>query len=288
MKVRSQQVRTWKQFVAIAESLREEHWAYRGVRNEKRANLKPSLERCREEYQIPGKAMLYVEGGLIRRFKRNYYHYSPDAPSFEDYIEWLALMRHHGAPTRLLDWTYSIFIALFFALERSETPAVVWALNIGYLDEVLKHERFGDLYETLDRSRNVRTLGEFKTTFGREDPPLTFVAPLNPYRLNQRLTVQQGTFLAQGNLELTFEQNLEAMIGKTPADSIARRVVISNDREFRKELQRRLYRMGISRAALFPGLDGFAHSLEQFLNFSMRMTPPDSGYASNFAPPPLR
>lgn len=38
--------------------------------------------------------------------------------------------------------------------------------------------------------------------------------------------------------------------------------------------------MGITNAALFPGLDGFAHSLEQLLNFPKWMFPPDAGFLS--------
>lgn len=287
MQVRDQAISTWKEFQREAERLQDLHWIYRGLPNRKRAQLKPSLERCKETYKIPSEAMLYVEGGLIRRFKRNYHHYSADAPGEFDYTEWLALMRHHGAPTRLLDWTYSIFIALFFALERSETPAVIWALNVGHLDKQI-NALFPDLYEKLDASRNVREQTQFMSTFGQEDPPLNFVAALNPYRLNQRLTVQQGTFLAQGNLELTFEQNLAATIGRRPSEAVMRKFVIARDPDLRRDMLRRLHRMGINRASLFPGLDGFAHSLEQLLNFPPAMTPPDAGYCFKYKASPLR
>jgi hypothetical protein len=286
LQVQDRGIDSWEEFQSEAERLRELHWIYRGLPNRERAQLKPSLERCKETYNIPSKAMLYVEGGLIRRFKRTYHHYSADAPSEFDYTEWLALMRHHGAPTRLLDWTHSIYIALFFALERSETPAVIWALNVGYLDKQISL-RFPSLYKRLEASRNVRKLREFKSTFGRENPPLTFVSALNPYRLNQRLTVQQGTFLAQGNLQLTFEQNLAATIGEKPSEGAMRMFTIARDPDLRREMLRRLHRMGINRASLFPGLDGFAHSLEQLLNFQPAMNPPDRGYCSKYKATPL-
>jgi hypothetical protein len=52
-------------------------------------------------------------------------------PDLDDTLEWLALMRHHGAPTRLLDWTYSFFVAVYFACEEAKTnaPCVVYALD---------------------------------------------------------------------------------------------------------------------------------------------------------------
>jgi hypothetical protein len=30
-----------------------------------------------------------------------------DTPDQDDWLEWIALMQHYGAPTRFLDWTYS-------------------------------------------------------------------------------------------------------------------------------------------------------------------------------------
>jgi len=278
LRVSSRHIRKWEQLLNEFEKRRGDtsHWIFRGLADAARCELKPSLERCKEKYDIPGQAMGWVEGGLIRRFKRNYYHYSSDAPDDGDYIEWLALMRHHGAPTRLLDWTHSFFIALFFALERSNTPAVVWALNESHLDTKVR-KRWPKIHAALERSRNVRKLGEFKKSFGHE-PPVAFVSAINPYRLNQRLTVQQGTFLAQGDLATSFEENLAAVIGNEPSDAVLVKLIIDDDREFRRSIQQRLHRMGINNAALFPGLDGFAHSLEQILNFHGKMLPPDAGF----------
>lgn len=48
----------------------------------------------------------------------------------ENHVEWLALMQHYGAPTRLIDFTSSIFVALHFALDGSyDKDSVIWAIN---------------------------------------------------------------------------------------------------------------------------------------------------------------
>jgi hypothetical protein len=45
---------------------------------------------------------------------------------------WLAVAQHHGLPTRLLDWTYSPYVALHFAtanLSNYDKDAAIWCVN---------------------------------------------------------------------------------------------------------------------------------------------------------------
>jgi hypothetical protein len=86
---------------------------------------------------------------------------------------------------------------------------------------------------------------------------LRVVWPINPFRLNERLRVQQGAFLLQGDISKPFLANLRALhVGAT--ENILRIVIPG---ALRIQALRHLWSMDISRAALFPGLDGFARSL---------------------------
>ena len=79
---------------------------------------------------LGGKKVFELEDGLLRRFKRQYYQYSTSNPEDNNFSEWYSLMQHYGAPTRFLDWTYSFFVAIFFAIEElEEDECVVLALN---------------------------------------------------------------------------------------------------------------------------------------------------------------
>src|SRR5437016_3319598 len=97
----------------------EQDWIFRG---EARAqwNPKTSFDRCCDRNAIKRKDRPTLEKRLVREFRRTYHLYAQHVPDQESTLEWLALMQHHGAPTRLLDFSYSIYVAAYFALENAE------------------------------------------------------------------------------------------------------------------------------------------------------------------------
>jgi hypothetical protein len=168
-------------------------------------------------------------------------------------------MQHHGAPTRLLDWTYSPYVALFFALEFASvegTPGVFVA-DVDWLTSAASNsaplEIGGALLEylkTFTQPRDESFERLFLQNRGR------YVAPVNPYLLNERLTIQRGIFLAPGQVDVSFEENLVAMEGALEGIRL-----FTIPRREREPLLRALYAMNITAATLFPGLDGFSRSL---------------------------
>lgn len=68
-----------------------------------------------------------MEQSLAKRFKQNAYLLLSDIPQNE--WEWLFVMQHHGVPTRLLDWTESPLVGIYFAVnERPRMAGALWAL----------------------------------------------------------------------------------------------------------------------------------------------------------------
>jgi hypothetical protein len=98
---------------------------------------------------------------------------------------------------------------------------------------------------------------------------------VNPYQLNERLVIQQGVFLCPSDVCRPFVDNLKNLwtySGRVPDHKLIK-YTIAVDKSERKTILRNLYRMNINHATLFPGLDGFAKSLETLLIFPHILQP---------------
>jgi hypothetical protein len=170
-------------------------------------------------------------------------------------LEWLALMQHHGAPTRLLDWTTSPYIAAYFALEDAHDICAVWAIDTTFflVDGVraIKRWKFPDI-DVPGQLSNSR----YHDAVLEAGVPGVF--PVEPFYMNDRLTAQKGLFLLPGNSEMTFQKNLDAC-GRDIVASHVVKIEIPLSARFDGLMD--LLNMNISRATLFPGVDGFAQSL---------------------------
>lgn len=180
-------------------------------------------------------------------------------------------MQHHGAPTRLLDVTYSFFVACLFALDvtgpgSNERPAghgtdhaVLWCIRKGWtLDAARKAVPDIDC-----RNRDSeRTEPSFQRIY--LETPTRFVFHENPFTLSRRLVLQQGGFLCPGDVRVDFEENLKALPGWDLEGNVLR-LAVSVDPDFRQEAMLELLRMNVSRAVLFPGPDGYAAAVRQRL-----------------------
>jgi hypothetical protein len=76
-----------------------------------------------------------IEFEFIEEFKRRAPVLSDNLPDRDNHIEWLFIMQHHGAPTRLLDWSESIFVAYFAVSELPNEDGELWAMYPPDLNE---------------------------------------------------------------------------------------------------------------------------------------------------------
>lgn len=147
--------------------------------------------------------------------------------------EWLALMQHHGAPTRLIDFTEVPLIALAFALEdctQSEFDFAVWAV-LGYsfncrhaTETTIKSISEGnmkvELYDNLEfRAQADEYDGQLLIKILDNVQDITpCILKYNPIQMNKRQKLQRGLFLTCSHLSERFMPLLHEWTATSAAD----------------------------------------------------------------------
>jgi FRG domain len=249
-------------------------WLFRGQANAA-WNLATSLER----HTPADRSRSSAEQQLLRDFRRRAHVFLQAHLLPTNTGEWLATMQHFGAPTRLLDVTRSPYVAIYFAVEDAtdvDGSCAVWAVNRLECTDVvgaavLTAKPFlEEPIRAFIASRNIQSepvtlLGFIETTRSANDwfaleNRFKTVMPFLPELLSERLSIQQGEFVVPRDVDSSFMENLLA----APERGLhAIKFIISN-RE-RPRILEQLRLMNITRASLFPGLDGFAQSFRQAL-----------------------
>lgn len=127
-------IKNWDEIKAISKN--SYHFDFRG-HAERSWELKPTLERAADKFLMKYSHLFGHEYLILREFKsvaKQFLNYVPESCN---YLEWMALLQHHGAPTRLLDFTNSIYVAAFFAFESSTSDSAIWAINSYQLNDTL-------------------------------------------------------------------------------------------------------------------------------------------------------
>ena len=199
------------------------------------------------------------ENALLQMFRARAGGFHDTVPMREHTDQWLFLARHAGLPTRLLDWSESALIALYFALEESEP--VIWMLNPLDLNDL----SYTDPPKTRPREfplpwhdpggggknpafENLRGAWE-QDRCGHSLPVATYPTYVHP-----RLTGQRSCFTIHGKEK----RGLNDLLGDKP---ILKRYVIHP--ACSKSLRSELAVLGITGSVVFPDLDGLANELKQ-------------------------
>jgi hypothetical protein len=171
----------------------------------------------------------------------------------QELIECWALMQHHNCPTRLLDWTTSPYVALYFAVEQErDRDGAVWAMIAENLVRYMEfeHERFYDL-----------------TTEHLESGPEDYINMALAGRSSQRLQAQQGLFAFSTNILACHDEIIESIDSKYIQDVLPAKIIIPADKK--EEFLTRLWRMNITASALFPGLDGMGRAAAESIKIRL-------------------
>jgi len=227
-------------------------YAFRGLADSQ-YELETSLSRLKNK-------PVEMEKHLIRNFRK----YSPINSVSEDKLwHWLALAQHHGLPTRLLDWTFSPYVALHFVteqIEKYDTDGAIWCIDYFEtregLPKVLKQEmdRHGfkgfsieilnDLFDDMNKFEELgKTDGDFLLFF---EPP----------SFDNRIVNQFTLFSVMPNPELKINDWLNSK------PDIYFRIIIP--KELKWEIRDKLDQANITERIIYPGLDGLCKWLKRW------------------------
>jgi FRG domain len=216
------------------------------------AQLVTSLQRLGGDYAE-------VERHLLRNFRK--YARATDVPR-DSLWHWLAVAKHRALATRLLDWTFSPYVALHFATAYPRDfgkDGLIWMVDFVKTNRLLPKR----LREALEREgmnamsadlldTHAPTLGDFDR-LGDD-----FVVFFEPPALDERIVNQYALFSLMPSPHARMDEWLEQRPG------LARRVILPA--ELKWEVRDKLDQANITERVLFPGLDGLATWLKRYFS----------------------
>ncbi|HEV2593545.1 MAG TPA: FRG domain-containing protein [Gaiellaceae bacterium] len=216
------------------------------------AKLATSLQRLGGDYAD-------VERHLLRNF-RKYARYE-DVP-VDSLWHWLALAKHHALATRLLDWTFSPYVALHFATAFArdyEQDGLIWMVDFVKTNQLLPKR----VREAVEREGmnaiSADLLHELAPTLGDFDElGDDFVVFFEPPALDDRIVNQYALFSLMPSPHARMDEWLQSQ------DGLARRIIVPA--ELKWEVRDKLDQANITERVLFPGLDGLATWLKRYFS----------------------
>ncbi len=161
-------------------------------------------------------------------------------PPVSDTPSWLFLMRHYGGPTRLLDWSLSPLVALFFATETDDSVnGTLWGLSPGGLNKA----QVGDMGLFVPHTKKLQPF--FNAAFGdAPGPSPEKIIAIAPHETDVRMLVQQSVFTIHGtSRDLATLEEASTFLWRCDVDASAKDLI-----------RRELDLLGIDRFRLFPDL----------------------------------
>lgn len=197
---------------------------YRGVSNSN-YGLRPSVGR----WTGPQDGRLNYERRLLDEFKSRAVGYVEYLPKND--WEWLFLAQHHRLPTRLLDWTSSPLIALYFALNSSkDTEFAVYMANIA---SAIPYD--------------------FPLFLGNDPLRVDRICQIQPTNLHSRIERQSSFFTIQPDPWCDLDDPNQIHKYVFPASA-------------RRNGLRKLHYYGITSSLVIPGLDSLTKDIVFALN----------------------
>lgn len=230
---------------------------FRGVTDAVHHKLLPSILRGnykKHEFQLTKKFRLMAPGFGV-------------TPHTDRIDQWLFLMQHHRAPTRLLDWTESPLIAAFFAVELAaqtadiQNDAAVYGLDPIALNILSGMDHFPNTWVQNRVAQTIKfafgTQNEQVLIDGKQVEYLELPTSIYPSTVHSRISSQRSCFTLHGSDPRDFE----AIFDGEPLIEGKKLTKYRIPKKAVPDILGELSDLGITHGAVFPDLDGLAREL---------------------------
>ena len=187
---------------------------------------------------------------LLSEFKRVAEIKIPRPPLPQEELKWVQLAQHYGLPTRLLDWTESATIALYFACLKTGLDGLVFMLNPVDLNKLSYPSR----PRIFDSQSDDSIIKKYLSLSGRQSKRGLGTIAVNPTWNSERLMLQKGVFTLHG---ARFD------LDKDQAPSL---VAVPILKESKPSLREELGRIGVDEGSIFPELEHTCKFLKRRAN----------------------
>ena len=206
---------------------------------------------------------VFEETSLIHYFMAHAKSRAPRCPPQNDLIGWLMLARHFGLPTRVLDWSHSPLVALYFAAQidpaNPHSDGCLWALRPSRMN--LQMVRFHGLL----KSSHEKVLPLVEPAFfeKKKAPPATIIA-VSTREIDSRVLVQQGAFTihSDGTDLASVDYDVSGLPTGSAPDAARWRLAFRVPAADKARVRGSLQRFGITKMNSFPDLGALAADLK--------------------------
>ncbi len=237
--------------IADHSGVADDTWWYRG-QSDAEWDLKDSLTRNIGE-ETPLSIALKIEKESAEKFKDQAHLFlDPHTlPKSIDYDSWWPLMQHFGAPTRILDWSVSPYVAAYFAVvDLWKKPGAVWLFREKRLNTAA--------IEVISKMGKLELQSE---EFWFSENSLEGILPMRQWNYpTVRVVSQQGRFTAPFRILSDHGVLIDRQLGEEGMQHI--KITIAS--RAKPAILKKLSQMNITANSLFPGLDGLGRSIKDY------------------------
>ncbi len=231
------------------------NFVYRGV-DDASFGLQTSIQRL-------GREPIDLESNLIRNFQK----YSPINTLVDNYNNiwnWIALGQHYGLPTRLLDWTFSPYVALHFSTEdlsKFDKDGAIWMVDfaaiIKYYPKNLQDKLVNDrIFSLTSNELNTEIGDNINKIYKYSRDNINTMIFFEPPSIDNRIINQYGLF------SFMLDPNSDKLKWLEDKENVFKKIIIPQ--KLKWEIRDKLDQANVSERVIYPGLDGISKWLKRW------------------------